>query len=455
MNPRATLLLFLVTLLVVGGLVYLRLNAPTTREAMEAERYAAVFDADRVDGLDLVRGSETISLRRVNGLWQMVAPVKDRADPVVVDRLTMAARFLEVRDRLAQPDQNVLAEAGLVSPRLRLDLRGDRHVRLDLGTPTAIPEQIFARVDGHDSLLRVPSTIVELATAPVANFRDPRLTDLAPGDIEKFTVRRADGEMTVRLERGQWMVDKPVSAPADPRAVAGFLELLLGLRVTGFNAADPEAAGILRGQIASISMTPRGGGQSIDLELLRRGEGAQESFLARFAPRGGMLEVDGAALALFEISPEALRDRSLGYVEPDAVDRINITMNGATKRLVRSGSGWIDETDGSTADTETIEAFMETFNTTSATGFRPGLSPSDAGLEPPEGRVEFLAWLSENTPEDAAGGHLIAGLDLGREDEEGNILARRLESSEILAVPGNFWQNLKSTAQAALPPSGN
>lgn len=217
MNPRATLLLFLVTLLVVGGLVYLRLNAPTTREAVEARRYAAVFDADRVDGIDLVRGSETISLRRENGLWQMVAPVKDRADSAAVDRLIMAARFLEVRDRLPKPDQTALAEAGLVTPRLRLDLRGDRHVRLDLGSSTALPEQIFARVEGVDSLLRVPSTIVELATAPVAGFRDPRLTDLAPGDIEKFTVRRADGEMTVRLERGQWMVEKPVSAPAEDR----------------------------------------------------------------------------------------------------------------------------------------------------------------------------------------------------------------------------------------------
>lgn len=451
MNPRATLLLFLVTLLVVGGLVYLRLNAPTTREAMEAKRYAAVFDADRVDGIDLVRGSETISLRRENGLWQMVAPVKDRADSAAVDRLIMAARFLEVRDRLPKPDQAALAEAGLVTPRLRLDLRGDRHVRLDLGGSTALPEQIFARVEGESALLRVPSTIVELATAPVAGFRDPRLTDLAPGDIEKFTVRRADGEMTVRLERGQWMVEKPVSAPADPRAVASFLELLLGLRVTGFNAADPEAAGILPGQVAAISMTPRGGGQSVDLELLRRGEGDQATFLARFATRGGMLEVDGAALALFEISPDALRDRSLGYVEPDAVDRIHLSFDGASRQFARDGNGWVADGDSPFVDAEAIAALMETFNSTSAAGFRPGVSPAEAGLEPPQGRVEFLAWLSENTPEEAAGGHLIAGLEIGRADGEGNILVRRQGSNEILAVPASVIDALRALVTA--PPA--
>lgn len=451
MNPRATLLLFLVTLLVVGGLVYLRLNAPTTREAMEAKRYAAVFDADRVDGIDLVRGSETISLRRVNGLWQMVAPVKDRADAEAVDRLIMAARFLEVRDRLLKPDQAALAEAGLVTPRLRLDLRGDRHVRLDLGGSTALPEQIFARVEGESALLRVPSTIVELATAPVAGFRDPRLTDLAPGDIEKFTVRRADGEMTVRLERGQWVVEKPVSAPADPRAVASFLELLLGLRVIGFNAVDPEAAGILPGQVAAISMTPRGGGQSVDLELLRRGDGDQATFLARFAPRGGMLDVDGAALALFEISPDALRDRSLGYVEPDAVDRIHLSFDGTSRQFTRDDNGWVADGDSPAVDAEAIDALMEIFNSTSATGFRPGVSPSDAGLEPPQASVEFLSWLSENTPEEAAGGHLIAGLEIGREDEEGNILVQRQGSNEILAVPASVIDALR--ALVAAPPA--
>ena len=69
MNPRATTALLLVTLLVVGGLYYLRKMAPATREADERRRYAAVFEPDDIAEIDIVRGTETVSLRRDATGW--------------------------------------------------------------------------------------------------------------------------------------------------------------------------------------------------------------------------------------------------------------------------------------------------------------------------------------------------------------------------------------------------
>ncbi|MFM8809161.1 MAG: hypothetical protein ACKOJB_09735, partial [Chthoniobacterales bacterium] len=99
MNPRATLFLLLVTLLAVGGLFYLRHAVAPTREAAENKRYAAVFDAESVNEIDITRTEGKISLRKEAGQWRLVAPVEDRASPEAVDRLLMAARFMEVRDR--------------------------------------------------------------------------------------------------------------------------------------------------------------------------------------------------------------------------------------------------------------------------------------------------------------------------------------------------------------------
>ena len=86
MNPRATTTLLLVTLLVVGGLYYLRKMAPATREADERRRYAAVFEPDDIAEIDIVRGTETVSLRRDATGWSIAAPLQDRADPGEVDR---------------------------------------------------------------------------------------------------------------------------------------------------------------------------------------------------------------------------------------------------------------------------------------------------------------------------------------------------------------------------------
>ena len=433
MNPRATIILFLVTLLAVGGLFYLRKIVPATRDAAELRRYAAVFDAEDIDEIDIVRGAETVSLRRDNGAWQMTAPVADRASPEEVDRLLTAARFLDVRDRQSTPDQSAVAEAGLVSPRLRIDLRGEQPWRIELGGNTALSQEIFARVSGSADLLRVPDSIVELATAPVDKFRDPRLTQSVADDIEKFTVRRADGEMTLRRERGRWLIDKPVTAPADARAVRAFLEPLLGLRIVKFSVSSPETS-VLPGQSASVSMTPIGGGEALNLEVLRGPDEAAETVVARFAPRGGLLEVDAVALQVFAVSPEALRDRSVGYVEPDAIDRITLESDGAVWQLQRDDGNWIDRERGVTIANAEISELITLFNETRVVSFQPGLTAPDCGLESPVQRLAFSAWLSENTAEEAAGGHPIASVDLG-EETAGNIYARAGGSEEIVTIP--------------------
>ncbi len=437
MNPRATIALFIVTLLAVGGLVYLRTTFDPTRTAAENRRYAAVFEPGEVMEIDLTRGNEKISLRRSNGGWQITAPVEDRADPDAVDKLLLAIRFLDVRDREAAADPSAVPESGLATPRVRIDLRGAEDVRLDLGGAAALPGEIFARVGGRNHVLRVPDGILEQATTPVDKLRDPRLTDLSADDIEKFTVQRADGEMTARLERGRWIVEKPVLAPADPRAVRDFLERLLGLAVTSFppagTGARPDA---LPGQTALLTLTPRGGGEEIAVELMRGPESG--NFTARFEPRGGSLGVDPAAELLFDISPEMLRDRSLGYLEPDTIDRIVIEAQGREVSILRRGEEWITAKDERVIDPGVVTGLVDAFNETRVVSFATAAGAGETGLDQPRLRLRFFAWLSENTAEDPAGGHLLAGADFGLAAADGSVFAKVEGSSEKVTVPSTL-----------------
>ena len=437
MNPRATIALLLATLLIVGGVFLLRDKVATTREAADLRRYAAAFDPEDISEIAIVRGGESVSLRRDGAGWRIEAPVADRASPEAVDRLLLAARFLEVRDRQPADDPAALPERGLASPRARIDLRGEKSIRFDLGADTVLPGEIFARVGGQKSVLRVPDTLVGPATAPAEAFRDPRLTDLVPDDIEKFTVRRNDGEMTLRRERGRWMIDKPVKAPADPQAVREFLEPLLGLRVTGFGPAAGAApnAALLPGETAAISLTPRGGGESLDLEVVRAGTAPGKTVAARMASRGGDLQVDAEALRLFDVSPEALRDRSLGSVDPDTVDRIRVESGGRAMLLQRQADAWVDRESGRHFEAGAVERLVGAFNAARVTTFRTAAAPADTGLESPARRLAFLAWLSENTAEEPAGGHPIAGVDLGAPAPGGGVYARVAGSDETVTVP--------------------
>lgn len=446
MNPRATIALLVVTLALVGAIAWLRLRVAPTREAEEARRYAAIFDPEEVDEIDITRGNETVSMRRGAGEWQITAPVADRASPEAVDRLLAGSRFLEVRDRTAAEGATALSEAGLATPRARIDLRGGKGARIDFGGAAPVPGTVFARVGGGKEILRVPDTLAQLATMPLDSLRDPRLTSLVPDDIEKFAVRRADGEMTVRRERGRWVIDKPVVARADPRAVREFLEPLLGLRVVSFGQQGGSAPATLPGDSAVVSLTPRGGGEAIELEVARGASAAPDKVSARLASRGGALEVDPEALRLFDVSPEALRDRSLGSVEGDAVDRIRVESGGRTVTLRRDAGGWASD-DGRKFGAEQIAKLFKAFNGVRVVSFRTAATAQETGLDQPSQRVGFYAWLSENTPEETAGGHLIAGAELGAPAPDGNVYARASGSDETVAVPPALGQAIREIVQ--------
>lgn len=449
MNPRATLLLLALTLTVVGALFFLRRTVTPTREATENRRYAAVFEPEDIREIDIIRGQEIVSLRREPAGWRLTAPVEDRASPEVVDRLLMAARFMEVRDRQPGRDATKFPEAGLVPPRVRLELRGPKTVGIDIGGATALPQEVFARIDGDGGVLRVADTIAEVADGPPDSFRDARLTELVADDIEKFTVRRADGEMTLRRERGRWMIDKPVQAPADPREVRAFLEPLLGLRIAEFGPRPAEPATALPGQEASLSLTPRGGGEDLELRL-PGGAAGQDKLPAFFKPRGGDLLVDGAASALFDISPETLRDRSLGYVDLDTVDRIRLQSDGTSLVLQRTGEDWIGDTDGKLRTGKDVMKLVAAFNETKIEAFRTTESAAKTGLVAPGQKIFFDAWLSENTAEDTAGGHVIAGADLGKAAPDGGVYARAAGSAETVTVPAALAEAIRA---AVFPPN--
>lgn len=448
MNPRATFALLALTLVVLGGLYWVRQTVDPTRAAAENRRFAVVFEPDEVREIDIKRGDDRVSLRREPAGWRIAAPTEDRASPEVVDRLLMAARLMEVKDRTRSRTADKFPEAGLVPPRLRIELRGTKDTAIDIGAGTALPQEVFARVDGEQSVLRVADTIVALASAPAASFRDPRLTEFTADDIEKFTVRRADGEMTLRRERGRWMIDKPVSAAADPRAVRAFLEPLLGLRVVSFGAPAVDPAAVLPVQEAALSLTPRGGGEDLELRI-RSGEDKEgETLAAFFQERGGNLAVDRSAEALFSVSPEQLRDRSLGYVDLDTVDRIRLESDGISVTLRRTGEDWTGDPDGRKRDAAQIVRLVSAFNEAQIGGFRTAAGTEETGLEHPSSRISFEAWLSENTAEETAGAHPVAGAELGNAAPDGGIYARAHGSDETVTVPPALAETIRATVCA-------
>ena len=172
--------------------------------------------------------------------------------------------------------------------------------------------------------------------------------------------------------------------------------------------------------------------------------------IARFAPRGGTLGVDASALILFHVSPEALRDRSLGFVDEDTIDRIALTSQGRALTLVRNGEGWMAREQNLPVSTGDVSALIEAFNSARIEAFRPVADPDKTGLDTPAESITFFSWLSENSAEEPAGGHVIAKADLGTAATDNTIYARAGQTAEVATVDKELAAAVRRLMDSAL-----
>ena len=95
-----------------------------------------------------------------------------------------------------------------------------------------------------------------------------------------------------------------------------------------------------------------------------------------------------------------------------------------------------------------VENLAAAFNEARIGGFRTVAGANETGLAVPPQKITFYAWLSENTAEDAAGAHVIAGADLGNAAPDGGTYARSAAGEETVTVP----ETLSGAVRAAVFP---
>ena len=91
-----------------------------------------------------------------------------------------------------------------------------------------------------------------------------------------------------------------------------------------------------------------------------------------------------------------------------------------------------------------MEGFFKTLSETKTSRYAPATPAglAAASLNPPVSRLEFLAELSENTPEALAGEHPVLSLAIGAPQPDGTLPVHIEGTPEIAFVPAAFLNNL-------------
>lgn len=421
MSRGATVFLVLAALLAVGAYVFLqRMASPNSPRVGDA---LFDFGSDDIRSIVITNGETVTEIRRTDDGWQIAPEPVDRASGEFVARVLEVARSTPVLDRIpASEAGDDLGSFGLKKSRQRLDFRGDGLHSLQFGKDTADESRMYVRFDDEKDVLVVSEELAELVFRDREDYRDRRVSHLRPARIERFLIRRPDGEMEVRIEAGAWRIVRPYRAAADEEAVAAFLGRLLGTGVIEF-VADSSAQG--------SSAVPGDGGLVVELfaegearpEVLRfaRAAGDGGGVVATSSARAGAFLVPAEAARLVEAAPGTLRDRAVARINADLVDQISVARGDATVVLRRSGEGW---TDGAKAvPAEVVALLLEKLATLEVSDAETATADrlEQAGLTPPAARVTFSSIVSENTPEAAAGAHTVAEILLAAPDAEGRV----------------------------------
>ncbi len=200
--------------------------------------------ADKVARLVIRKGpAEPIELAK-SQQWEIVKPVKARADDWRASGLVRQVAELKAKEFAAEPAKDLKA-FGLDKPSVRLELwekDAKAPKTLALATAKGKPETLYARHEGTMTVVVVDPAILNDVPAGPWEIRDKSLFRYANKDVKK--IRVAAGDKAVAVERegeSKWKVVEPAPGPADEPKATDLLFKLTGLRADGVAAEQPAA----------------------------------------------------------------------------------------------------------------------------------------------------------------------------------------------------------------------
>ncbi len=441
MSKVSSILLVLAAAAALVFLVFIepRIRGPQVTESALREGRIPQIEPAEVRTIRITDRDNILEMHRQGSGWQLGTKSKDRADKAIVERLLHDLAALPFVDRipageLTKKDRKIY---GLDKPKRTITLEGEDTLTISLGDDAAVENRLYIGTSASEDVYLVGDEVLNNAFRDAGEFRDRRLTDLNPSQLDRVIIRRDDGEIELVQDASGWKITKPLHARADTGKVEKYLNQILGLRILDYvseDTGDLSVHGLAEGQ-NEISFFA--GGQTRP-QTLRLGRNEGESQLGQFTARDSIYRLPGATAELVKVQPDALRDRRLIMLNPDVVDQIRIRSPKGDITLRRKASGW-EIKDGATfspASQEVVHTLWNAVTETEATAYTPvaDASLADFGLDPPLCSVEFVAVLSENTAESRAGEQLLAAITLGKAPD-GQVYAHLSDSPEISTVP--------------------
>jgi hypothetical protein len=228
------------------------------------------FSEGDVRGIELLHGTDRISLVQTNSAWKITAPVAVAAEQTAVEDWLGRLGGLTAQ-QFAADIATDLDKYGLAAPVATLSLRGEGTntiAQLLVGSTDASNRVRFVKRADEPFVYGVDTNIISWLPGNYLALRSRRLSDMTPGEITKLVIEQKAGKVVV--ERGadkKWKLVEPSQGVLDYDALQQVLDEWAALRAEEFireGRENPAEYGLDQPEL-TISVTA--GDRTRSLEL--------------------------------------------------------------------------------------------------------------------------------------------------------------------------------------------
>lgn len=430
MNPKTTLFLLLLTVMLLGGIVWLNQNQPSTRERLLANEAAVAFDEKRLDHVEMqFADGRSFALMSSAGMWRLTQPFDDMADPERVERLVKALSSMQVVERLERREFDAAGwkATGLDGPEVKVRLTAGAEILKEfwLGKATALEDTCYASLpaesgDERQLLVLKTSLLTVLKEAPTL-WRDMKLLRLPAEAITRIQLASEDGLIEVTRSAGgkqPWDLVKPLQTRGSTEQINELLAVLLNLEVTNAELAvvqaNPGAAAAGSAPaVDQIKIAVDAAGRTYELIIKKPAVAGSNEAEATAAHRRPQFKVRSDQLLALWCEPNELRDDHLARVDTEKIASIGIRSETFPElELKKENESWLLKRHGrwEPANGDRVARFFETLNDTRVREF----TADSAAVLAPYGldRPFMKIWWKGTKPETV--GELLVGQSPGR-----------------------------------------
>jgi hypothetical protein len=178
---------------------------------------------------------DTTTLKKVNGTWQITAPVQAPADQGTVTSLVDGLATVDELRTVAENPRD-LAQFGLAAPRVVVRFAGaggKPSGQLLIGDKTTTLGDVYAKVANTRKVLLVPGTFDTTFNKSTFDLRQKTVLVFDRDKVDQIEIQAGTSVTEVRRSGGEWTLVKPFALPADYGSVEGLVGRLQTAQMKG------------------------------------------------------------------------------------------------------------------------------------------------------------------------------------------------------------------------------